>query len=319
MCTRDRTALYLQIRSALHASRAVTDGTSATTRSDRYERLCDEVRPPPEWLDNLEEVKEVERDIQTRLKQLKEMHRQHLRPKVQSNDDERDIEIATTQLQDRFKAAERCIKRLVADCGEREAGKVKGKGLSDDEHRVVQNVQIALVTSLNDLSHRFRNDQRTYLTELSKQKTRARKYAEFGGQLPVVDEEEVQRQQYLEQYLAKGFTEEQVQALINAELRTSEREKELQSIYSAMVDIHEIFKDLSAMVIEQGSLLDRIDCQVENTRTAVADANEQLTQSQQRQKKTGYWLVMLLLVVCILAVLFAFILKVFHKPKSREP
>jgi syntaxin 16 len=51
-------------------------------------------------------------------------------------------------------------------------------------------------------------------------------------------------------------------------------------------DLASIFKDLSVLVIEQGTILDRIDYNVQEAKDNVEGAVKELTEVQQRESST---------------------------------
>eukprot|EP01004_Peranema_trichophorum_P006626 NODE_5442_length_1014_cov_5.427609_g4873_i0.p1 GENE.NODE_5442_length_1014_cov_5.427609_g4873_i0~~NODE_5442_length_1014_cov_5.427609_g4873_i0.p1 ORF type:complete len:300 (+),score=55.28 NODE_5442_length_1014_cov_5.427609_g4873_i0:56-955(+) len=299
MTTRDKTSTYQQIWANVQEARAKLGPGHIN-----YNPLLDEAdREQCPWIEVLEEVKESIKEIKTRMKQLKDLHKQCLKPKVQQQVDECAVEIATAQLQSCFKDAEAKVRKLVLECQQsKDLGNKQG-------HDVVVNMQTSLVTTISELSRKFREDQRQYLANLQKQKERARKFAGIGGQ-PPPDEEEIVRQSKIETYVSQGFTQEQIQLLVDSEMRVNEREKDLRGLYADIVDLHEIFKDMAALVVEQGSLLDRIDYNIEGTRASVLEANQQLQQGSELQQKMTYKLCILALVVAIIGFGFAFAMKI---------
>lgn len=57
------------------------------------------------------------------------------------------------------------------------------------------------------------------------------------------------------------------------------RNAEIHSIAQSIADLADMFKDLSSLVIDQGTLLDRVDWNVEQMNTEVKGAVEELTQA----------------------------------------
>ena len=53
------------------------------------------------------------------------------------------------------------------------------------------------------------------------------------------------------------FTMDQIQAILMNEKEVKEREKEVLAVNSSIVELNTLFKDLSSMVIDQGTILDR--------------------------------------------------------------
>ena len=56
----------------------------------------------------------------------------------------------------------------------------------------------------------------------------------------------------------------------------AQREREINDIAQGIIELADIFKDLQGMVIDQGTMLDRIDYNVENMATNVKEADKEL-------------------------------------------
>lgn len=64
-----------------------------------------------------------------------------------------------------------------------------------------------------------------------------------------------------------------------------EREEEVNKIVKSIVDLNNIFKDLANMVHEQGTVLDRIDYNIEQTQVQVYEGYKQLQKAERYQRK----------------------------------
>jgi len=58
----------------------------------------------------------------------------------------------------------------------------------------------------------------------------------------------------------------------------TQREKEINEIAKSIIQLSDIFKEIQALVIDQGTLLDRIDYNIEMVNEHVAEAVVQLNQ-----------------------------------------
>lgn len=76
----------------------------------------------------------------------------------------------------------------------------------------------------------------------------------------------------------QGFTESQLAVLESNNESIDQREREVNQIAKSIHQLAEIFRDLQTLVIDQGSMLDRIDYNIEQTNVQVKEAVVQLDQ-----------------------------------------
>ncbi|KAJ3098872.1 hypothetical protein HDU97_003685 [Phlyctochytrium planicorne] len=82
-----------------------------------------------------------------------------------------------------------------------------------------------------------------------------------------------------EDELDSVFTDAQLATIATNEREITEREKAINDIVKSIYGLSEIFKELQTMVIDQGTMLDRIDYNIEQVAVHVEDAHGQLVQS----------------------------------------
>jgi syntaxin 16 len=85
-----------------------------------------------------------------------------------------------------------------------------------------------------------------------------------------------------------------------------QREREITQIAQGIIELADIFKELQTMIIDQGTILDRIDANLETTLTEVKKADKELivaTGYQKKSVKRKLILFLLLLVVGMIILL----------------
>jgi syntaxin 16 len=97
--------------------------------------------------------------------------------------------------------------------------------------------------------------------------------------------------------------------LINSRL-ADERDQEFQNILTSIKSLHEMFQDLHTLVIEQGTMLDRIDHNMTVTHERVVQGKIQLEKAAKHQEAGTFQLCVLLLVVMIIGFAIALMVKV---------
>lgn len=208
------------------------------------------------------------------------------------------------------------------------------------EQRLTKNVVSCMLLSLQDVTYRFRASQTNYLKQLSSREERSNAFFEtpdfttidlnennFTQNSNAVDTFDNflkpakqittdyfdQSDEQIDEYFQKSISSTQgrmtqQQLLLFEEENTKmaeHREKEVIKIVKSIVDLHDIFKDLAHMVQEQGTVLDRIDFNVEQTQTRVTEGYKQLQKAEmyQRKNRKMYCILILASVTLVMLVL----------------
>merc|ERR1711920_773803 len=178
---------------------------------------------------------------------------------------------------------------------------VKTRGVDRDstqkEQQCRENVQRNFATQLQQLSQQFRQAQKDYLNEI---KTRQKGTLWDDG--PTNSNAGATAADV-------GFSEGQLVELENMEATANQRSEEICQIASSINDLHTIFKELAILVIDQGSILDRIDYNIEQVVVQSKDANVQLQKAEHGQKSNRAIKCILLLVVVDLVLISILVLK----------
>ena len=94
-----------------------------------------------------------------------------------------------------------------------------------------------------------------------------------------------------------GFNDMQLEMLRNYESDINQRDKEIAAIAKSIGELATIFKELSVLVIDQGTILDRIDYNMEQVNDRVEKGVEELEKAVKYQKSSRpIWCIVILLV-----------------------
>ncbi|CAH2044510.1 unnamed protein product [Thlaspi arvense] len=328
MATRNRTLLFRKYRSSLRSVRAPLASSSLSTATGgagpviemasksllnpnrSYAPVSTEdpgnsskgastVGLPPAWVDVSEEISVNIQRARTKMAELGKTHAKALMPSFgDGKEDQHNIESLTQEITFLLKKSEKQLRRL------------SSAGPSEDSN-VRKNVQRSLATDLQILSMELRKKQSTYLKRLRQQK-------EEGVDL----EMNLSRNRYRpeEDDFGDMLNEHQMAKIKNGEEQSVEREKEIQqaSAYTSSMflvvvesvnDLAQIMKDLSALVIDQGTIVDRIDYNIQNVATTVEDGLKQLQKAERRQRHGGMVKCASVLVILCFIMLLLLILK----------
>jgi hypothetical protein len=74
----------------------------------------------------------------------------------------------------------------------------------------------------------------------------------------------------------QGYSQQQLAQIRDMEHTSNKRSQEIDSIVKSINDLAELFKELSVLVVEQGSMLDRIDYNIESTLSSLKDGHKEL-------------------------------------------
>lgn len=114
----------------------------------------------------------------------------------------------------------------------------------------------------------------------------------------------------MNQYLQKGMTQDQIETIMLNQQMAEERVKQFERIYSSIKSLHEMFKDMNTLVIEQGAVLDRIDYNMTLTHTRVQRARTELQRAAQYQSAGTFKLCVLFMIVLIIGLAIALFFKI---------
>ncbi|KAL6408038.1 t-SNARE affecting a late Golgi compartment protein 2 [Ilyonectria robusta] len=94
----------------------------------------------------------------------------------------------------------------------------------------------------------------------------------------------------------------------------AQREQEIEDIAQGIIDLSDLFRDLQTMVIDQGTMLDRIDYNVERMNTDVQAAEKELKVASGYQQKSTKRKIILLLILLIAGLFILLMIK----PKKHD-
>jgi len=169
--------------------------------------------------------------------------------------------------------------------------------LSPEQKTMKTNIQSTLASQLQELSVGFKQSQKAYLQTLQGRSRKGKGGNRFIDFEPDATTEDT------------GFTAEQLAMVNDMDSQISQRERDILKIVKSITELSEIFRDLSILVIDQGTILDRIDYNLEQTDVYLEEGEKALGESAKEQKKYRTKLCILLLLLVIFIVVIIIIIK----------
>ena len=185
------------------------------------------------------------------------------------------------------------IMRLFRSCEKRIKEIERFPGADGKEEELKKNAQRGLAGRLQGLNEEVRTCQKQFMREVK----RRQQMASFG--------ETSETNTGGTSLLDAALTEHQTAALESMEAEAEMRSQEINKIAKSVADLNRVFKELATLVIEQGTLLDRIDYNVENVQDNTKQATVQLQQADEEQKSgTAKQCIIILIVLIVVNLLF---------------
>ena len=272
MASRDLTKQFINIR-----TKARSDLGTRRRRPDDYEQDVDieamKQALPPAWAGKISRAEQSMVAIKTGMKDLSTLHTKRLMGNSDFDTDEakqeREIDLKTQDITQHFRQAEAMLKQFAKQGDETK--------LSDSEYKVRKNVQSGLAKRLQTLSGRFRAAQKEYMTRVQKQKTGT----DGGAAYDILSKDPK-----LVESVDHGFNQSQMNAVSNMEELVNQRDEEITKIARSVEELATIFKELSVLIIDQGTILDRIDYNMDQAVEHAKEGNTQLVKAETNQKNS---------------------------------
>ncbi|KAJ3689501.1 hypothetical protein LUZ61_018665 [Rhynchospora tenuis] len=322
MATRNRTPLYRKYRDALRSVRVPTVSSSyanggpsssvemasaSLLKNPSYAPLSTEdptnssssahtvIGLPPAWVDLSEEITVNIQNAKKKMVELSKVHERALMPSFGDGKEEHHaIEELTLDITNLLKRSEKRLMKLASN-------------VPSEDSSVRKNVQRSLASDLQNLSMEFRKRQNNYLKRLRQLKEGQDGVPDFGIDLNAT--RTASHEDGEDEFEDVGFNDRQMSQLKKSEEFTREREKEITQVVESVNELAQIMKDLSILVIDQGTIIDRIDYNIQNVASTVEEGYKQLQKAERTQKKGGMVMCATVLVIMCFVMLVLLVLK----------
>mmetsp|Transcript_105818 Transcript_105818/g.204859 ORF Transcript_105818/g.204859 Transcript_105818/m.204859 type:complete len:412 (+) Transcript_105818:70-1305(+) len=242
----------------------------------------DEEKPslPPQWVDFSDKAREDLKEIGTQLMNLTAAHQRRLQRPYDAGA-ENEIQALTSSIENLIRSCEHSIFQV------RPLG--QGEDTSMD-NEIRHNVQRSLAAQLQHISGQTRKAQKDYMKRMRRkqrpqqQQQRRQQPQQQQQQQQATDDVESGRPSNHD-YGGSAVRMEWQQQQDEMEETAAIRSGEIAQIAASVTELHRIFQDMAKIVVEQGSILDRIDFNTEKVYKKVNDGRGQMLKAVEKKKE----------------------------------
>lgn len=202
--------------------------------------------------------------------------------------------------------AKKC-KNLLGLLKEENSNLKKEEKAKPTDLRVRENLVNTLLRKFIDEMKRYQNSQQQYKTDVKKKVTRQVQMIKPDATDQEVDEimrSEGGREALYQQQILSGGVNDQIKTQYRA---VAGKYQDVLTLEASVAELHQMFLDFALLTEQQGELLDQIEYQVRTAADYVEDANVDVYEAIEYQKKIRKkqcWII-LIVVVLVIVILFS--------------
>ena len=215
---------------------------------------------------------------------LQKFQEKRLVPKFDEDENkklDRQINKLIIEISDKLKDIEFNIKDLITE-----------KTISNSEEKIKSNMKQLLFSRLNEITKKYKINQEIY----------TKKYKELVGEDLNNNNSNIYENNNNQNNFFKMSDENNI---------LKKRDSELNILLNSINDLAEIFKDMQNLVMEQGTILDRIDYNIESSIIKIQESNKNLKKAEEHLKKSCFtkiiFLMLFIIFIEICFILFKFL------------
>ncbi|SCN63584.1 SNARE protein, putative [Plasmodium chabaudi adami] len=218
---------------------------------------------PPYWIETTEECTEDINNIKTKLLELQRLQKNKLY-NVLNNDEKLSEEISqmSTDITMLIKKCEQKIHMISND---------SNYDVNNENYiieKLKKNAKSSLISQLQYISKSFQKKQNNYIKEYKKLTNNCDQVEQYQNDTPHKTYKQQNSDLFMQGIINEEYNMHEQQSLYEQPnqvnlLNINKRNSDLQQIANTVIDLHNIFKELSVMLVDQGSLLDQIDYNID--------------------------------------------------------
>jgi len=227
---------------------------------------------------------------------LQEKQQQRLIPKFDDEENKKlnkSIKELSAEMTLELKDCQKILKEIIADKTDEDDTLLNNL----NSKQIKQNMKQNIITKINEFTKKFKLNQELYNN----------KFNDF-----VIDEDIANKS------FSMKKNDEEENKNSNDFLSTQEnysqlrkRDQDLTNLLNSVNELAQIFKDMQTLVMEQGTILDRIDYNIEVASTNISKGKKNITKADKYMKNNCFRNVIIILIVIIFIEALLIILKIF--------
>ena len=284
---RDRTAVLMSFRGTsvkARSSRETNDTSHLLSRSGLNE--CEE-SPLEPFFHLAAEIKGELVRINTSFDALLRKHQECLRPTfTDTSDSINEINVLTNSINSHLQTITQKINYI---------------NMNDPAHpdrlKVLANLRSALLESFREFSVKFKMAQQTFSASFNKAPHMRKKKKKKNS-----------NEESFDDFLSFNIGDEQSERR-QQQLQEERNNEEIEQIARRAEEIRNIFMDLSNLIIDQGTIIDRIDFCVNESLNNAREAHKDVEKAAKYQGKSRMWICAMILAVMVVILIIMALLK----------
>ena len=227
---------------------------------------------------------------------MQEKQQQRLIPKFDDQENKKlnkSIKEISTEMTQELKQCQNILKEIIDD--KEDLNDVNNfSELNVTNAQIKQNMKQNLITKLNDFTKKFKLNQELYNN----------KFQDF-----VIDEEMANKSFSIRKNEEKNSNDFLSTQENNDQLQR--RDEDLTNLLKSVNELAQIFKDMQTLVMEQGTILDRIDYNIDIASSNISKGKKNITKADKHMKNNCFRNVIIILIVIIFIEALLLVFKIF--------
>lgn len=326
---RDRTNLYLSYRRTI--PRSISSGTSRFDSLMEEEEGLIESRRAPKFKESNEGIElkpmtpsmfDISGEIDSILDQTKakthELSTLYKKLLITSQGEKKTVETKidelTYNITKKFEGVYVLIKKF--EFLQKNYEKL-GINYTPEELSILENLKKNYALKIQESTLVFRNMQNNYIKFLRDDVDESEQLLGNSENAFAVTEDETKTKD-IEDYSKQILMNTQVQMKKSNTNYLQEREREISKLAMGILEISTIFKEMESLIVDQGSILDRIDYNLSSTVQDLKLSDKELLKAQNYQKRTTKCKIIFLLSLVVFALFLIVLIKPHGSSKPQQ-